>query len=76
MMVPNGPRGVGRSGGRRWVPMFWVEGESVGEGLDRLHDLGPSARVFERDYEYRMVWDPERGMWRLDRRRTAAPAKS
>lgn len=66
---------VASVGGRRWVPVYWLHHDEVAEGLDRLSNLnigGASAALVERTFEYRLVWDPERSLWRLDRRRFVA----
>lgn len=63
------------TGGRRWVPVYWLAHAEVADGLDRLvhlHTSATTASLVERDYEYRLCWDPERSLWRLDRRRFVA----
>jgi hypothetical protein len=40
---------------------------------DRIaHPFGGEHFLFSRDYEYRLVWDEERHLWRVDIRRHAA----
>lgn len=64
---------VARTGpGRRWVPMYWLVAESAGDGWERLPRLSGGQGLVAREYEYRVLYDAERGMWRVDRRRTAA----
>jgi hypothetical protein len=58
-------------GGRRWVVVFWLDHDEAGPNLDRLRLAcagGVCAQVFDRDQEYRFVWDADRSMWRMDRR--------
>jgi hypothetical protein len=60
------------SGGRRWVPQYWLECEEVAPGLHRLPRMSSGSAdvaLVESAYEYRLVYDVARDMWRLDRRR-------
>jgi hypothetical protein len=53
---------------RPWSSFTFLPTESVGDGLDRLlSEVVPSGLV-ERGYQYRLIWDSERLMWRVDRR--------
>lgn len=59
-------------GGRRWVPLYWLHFEQACGTLDQLTHLaqgGSSASVVDRAFEYRLLFDLERDLWRLDRRK-------
>lgn len=64
-----------RRRGRAWVPMLWMEGRDAGENKERILNPpwadSPSTGVFsfDRDFEYRMVYDHTRQFWRLDARK-------
>jgi len=61
------------AGGRRWRRVMWLNMATDDRGLDRIEsapwhpDL--SLLSYSRDYEYRMVFDPDHGLWALDMRR-------
>ncbi|MGB7982878.1 MAG: hypothetical protein WCF36_19010 [Candidatus Nanopelagicales bacterium] len=62
--------------GRRWVALYWVSSEQMTETLHRVVPFpngtsGTGVAVLDKLYEYRFCFDVERGMWRVDRRRTA-----
>lgn len=65
--------GVGTSGGRRWVAWHWLAvahtiDTEEGKPLDRL-PAGRPTDLVDREYEYRLCWDVDHAMWRVDRRR-------
>lgn len=58
-------------GGRRWVPAYWLGHTDLPGGLHKLEGfMGDKQRqTVDPEYEYRLSFDAERSMWRLDTRK-------
>lgn len=59
-----------RGGGRRWSPVYFLEPISREGAFDMLPDT-PGMHL-DRSLEYRLVWQADKGLWRLDCRRFVA----
>lgn len=60
---------------RRWVPVYHLITEPTAEpGHDRLVTYPPMATMLDRNYQYRVIFDPALGVWRVDMRVDAPTA--
>jgi len=57
-------------GGRRWQPLYWLAYEPSADGMHTLSGFLSSKKgsTVDPGYEYRLVYDTTRDMWRLDQR--------
>jgi len=57
-------------GGRRWIALYWLAYDSAPDGLHVLSGFLSSKKgsTVDPNYEYRLVYDELKDMWRLDQR--------